>query len=117
MILTTNDHELFRVFWQYQDETDLPLYIEVLSFPVSESQEYDATDYFAKHQIIGFGDCITITDENRNPVQSEIEAFKKMSDEDQSDELIDIYNEIYKRMQDHYEDQETQFKLSHAGLI
>ena len=117
MISTTTDYKLFRVYWRYQDETDLPLYIEVLSFPISETQEYDATDYFAKHQIIGFGDEITITDEHRNPVQSEIEAFKQMSDEDQKDELIGIYDEIYRRLQDHYEECETQFKLSQAGLI
>ena len=116
MFLMPSDYKLFRVFWQYQDETDLPLYIEVLSFPVSESQEYDATDYFAKHQIIGFGDCITITDENRNPVQLEIDAFKKMSDEDQSDELIDIYNEIYKRLQDHQEEDGLNYRLGIAGL-
>ena len=116
MILTTNDHELFRVFWQYQDETDLPLYIEVLSFSVSESQEYDATDYFAKHQIIDAGDYITITDENRNPVQSEIQAFKQMSDEDQRDELIGIYDEIYRRLQDHHEEDELNYRLGIAGL-
>lgn len=116
MFLTTNDYELFRVYWRYQDETDIPMYIEVLTFPISDTQEYDATDYFAKHQIIGFGDEITITDEHRNPVQSEIEAFKQMSDEDQRDELIDIYNEIYKRLQDHHEEDELNYRLSMAGL-
>lgn len=116
MILTTNDYELFRVYWRYQDETDLPLYVEVLTFPISECQEYDATDYFAKHQIIVAGDYITITDENRNPVQSEIDAFKEMSDEDQRDELIDIYNAIYKRLQDHHEEDELNYRLSMAGL-
>ena len=116
MILTTNDHELFRVYWRYQDETDLPLYVEVLSFPISDTQEYDATDYFAKHQIIGFGDEITITDKHRNPVQSEIEAFKQMSYEDQKDELIGIYDEIYKRLQDHYEEDELNYRLGIAGL-
>ena len=116
MFLMPSDYKLFRVFWQYQDETDVPLYIEVLSFPVSESQEYDATDYFAKHQIIDAGDYITITDENRNPVQSEIEAFKQMSDEDQQDELIDIYDAIYKRLQDHHKEDELNYRLGIAGL-
>ena len=117
MFLMPSDYKLFRVFWQYQDETDLPLYIEVLSFEISETQEYDESYYFAKHQIINVGDYITITDENRNPVQSEIDAFKQMSYEDQKDELIGIYDEIYKRLQDHHEECETQFKLSQAGLI
>jgi len=116
MFLMPSDYKLFCVFWQYQDETDLPLYIEVLSFPISETQEYDATDYFAKHHIIGFGDEITITDENRNPVQSEIDAFKQMSYEDQKDELIGIYDEIYKRLQDHHEEDELNYRLGIAGL-
>ena len=116
MFLMPSDYKLFRVFWQYQDETDLPLYVEVLTFPISESQEYDATDYFAKHQIIDACDYITITDENRNPVQSEIEAFKQMFDEDQRDELIGIYDEIYRRLQDHHEEDELNYRLGIAGL-
>lgn len=117
MILGPSHYKMFRVFWRHQDETDLPLYIEVLSFEINETQAYDETYYFAKHQIINVGDEITITDEHRNPVQSEIEAFKKMSYEDQKDELNEIYDEIFKRLQDHYEEEETQIKLSQAGLI
>ena len=116
MILTAADYKTFRVEWGYQDVTDTPLYVEVLNYMYSQTKEYDATDYFAKHQIIDAGDYITITDENRNPVQSEIEAFKQMSDEDQQDELIDIYDAIYKRLQDHHKEDELNYRLGIAGL-
>lgn len=116
MILTAADYETFRFEWRYQDVTDTPLYVEVLNYMYSETKEYDATHRFAKHQIIDAGGKMTITDEHRNPVQSEIDAFKQMPYEDQLSELNGIYDEIYRRIEELYEEDELNYRLSMAGL-